>query len=61
MAGAYLNASMSSVVIYIYFNPTLTAMLCELVTEYNNSIMKDVRMVIKLDNSLNGRTEQAKF
>ena len=33
IAGAYLNASMTSVPVYIYFEPALAAMLCALMPE----------------------------
>ena len=40
-AGAYLNPSMSSVVVYIYFGPTLVVVFCELSPEYELFISKE--------------------
>ena len=61
IAGAYLNASMSSIVVYMYFEPALATMLCELVPEYKKYLMKDGRMVVKLDKALYGCIESAKL
>ena len=47
IAGAYLNAPMSSIVVYMYFEPALATMLCELMLEHKKYIMKDVRMVVR--------------
>ena len=51
-AGAYLNASMSSVVVHVYFEPAQVAMLCELVSGYKKFIMSAVRMLVKLNKTL---------
>ena len=61
IAGAYLNASMSSIVAYIYFERALATMLCELVLDYKKYVIKDSRMVVKLDNALYGCIESAKL
>ena len=36
-------------------------MLCELVSEYKKYVMKEGRMVVKLDKALNGCIESAKL
>jgi len=61
IAGAYLNASMSSVVVHMYFEPALASMLCELVPAYSRFLMKDGRIVVKLDKALYGCIESAKL
>ena len=61
VAGAYLNASMSSVVVLMYYETALVAMLCELVPEYKKFVMKGGRMMVKLDKSLYGCIESAKL
>ena len=61
IAGAYLNASMSSVVVHMYFEPALASMLCELVPTYSRFLMKDGRIVVKLDKALYGCIESAKL
>ena len=49
IAGAYLKASMSSIAVYMYLEPALYAMLCELVSGKRKFVMKNSRMVLKLD------------
>ena len=61
IAGAYLNASMSSVAAHMYFEPALAALLCELVSEYKKYVMKDGRMVVKLDKALYRCIESAEL
>ena len=43
---------MSSVVVYMYFEPALATMFCGLVPEYKKYLMKDDWMVVKLDKAL---------
>ena len=61
IAGAYLNASMSSVVVHMYLDPVLASMLCELVPEYKKNLLKDDRLLVKLDKALYGCIESAKL
>jgi len=61
IAGAYLNASMSSVVVHMYLDPVLSSMLCELVPEYKIYLLKDGRLMVKLDKALYGCIESAKL
>ena len=61
IAGAYLNASMSSVMVSMFFEPALATMLCELVPEFKKYLMKDGRMVVKLDKAFFGCIEYAKL
>ena len=44
IAGLYLNASMSSILVYMYFEPALATIFCELVPEHKKYLMKDGRM-----------------
>ena len=39
IAGAYRNASMSTIVVYMYFEPVLATMLYELVPDYKKYLM----------------------
>ena len=49
ITGAYLNACMSSIVVYIYFEP-----VCAANAGVQEVLMKDDRMVVKLDKLLFG-------
>ena len=44
IADAYLNASTTSVVLYMYFEPAHAAIHCELGPEYKKCIMKNGRI-----------------
>ena len=46
--------------VHIYFEPALAVMFCELVSAYKRFLMKDGRMVVKLDKALYGCIESAK-
>ena len=47
VAGAYHNASVSSIETYMYFNQPRTTMLCELALEYKKSYANDDEIVMK--------------
>ena len=47
-------------IVGLYFEPALETMRYELVPGCKKFIMKDVRMVVKLDKALNGCIESAK-
>ena len=47
IAGVYPNSSMSSTVVFMYFEPALATMLCELVSEHKKYFMKTGRTVVK--------------
>ena len=59
--GAYLNASMKSIVVYLCFRPTPATMLCELVPGYKKFFIKDGRIMVELDKELHGCVELAKL
>ena len=44
----------------MYFEPALSATVCELVSEYKKFIMMDGRIGVKLDKSIHGCIESAK-
>ena len=61
IAVAYHNASMSSVVVHMYSEPVLAAIVCELVSEYKKYVMKDGKMVVELDKALYRCIDSAKL
>ena len=52
---------MSSVVVHMYLEPALAAMLYDLVSKYKKYVMKDDRMMLKLDKALYGCNGSAKL
>ena len=52
IAGVYLHMN---------FESSLAAMLCELLSEYKKYVMKDGRMMVKLEKPFYGCTESAKL
>ena len=56
-----INLSMSSILVYMYFEPALAIMHCELVPKNRKYLMKDGRMMVMLDKARYGCIESAKL
>jgi hypothetical protein len=61
IAGAYLNAKLDTVEVLMYLDATQSALLCKIKPEYGKYLLKDGRMVVKLEKALYGCIESGKL